>query len=121
MPPLAGGVVVNIRMTKAAVDRSAQSVEKAAENVAAIDFGSELAKLAAALPESRSAGSTKSLKSEWKREQDAWVKQAHAHHRTTLADARVIEAADEHAGAQGNAFVSQVSDWSGLHTRLGGS
>jgi hypothetical protein len=86
---------MNVQIIRSDVEKAARSIKSAADQVAKIDFGSPLAKIAGAMTGGVSPGAANGLKGEWKADQDKWVKAANGHHDRTLDDAnRIVETDD---------------------------
>lgn len=113
---------MNVQIIRADVGRSARSIKSAADQVAKIDFGSPLAKIAGAMTGGTSPGAANGLKGEWKADQDTWVKAANGHHDHTLDDAnRIVETDDtiaRHGSAQTNALGQNTP--AHMSRRMGG-
>lgn len=96
----------NIQLIKADVNKSAAEIEAAANHVAGIDIAGPFGELAKAMPGSMSAGAAKTASAALEKDRDAWVKQAHAHHTQTVADASKIHKTDDMIGDAANKSTS---------------
>lgn len=114
--------MTDIQMIRADVKKSAAAVEAAADHVGGIDIAGPFGAFGKATPGSISAGAAKTAASNLEHDRDAWVKQAHAHHKMTTADADHIQKTDEAVANAGNAQASHLSDGarSRMSARLGG-
>lgn len=99
---------MNVQIIRSEVERSARSIKSAADQVAKIDFGSPLTKIAGAMTGGTSPGAANGLKSEWKADQNTWVKAANGHHERTLDDANRIVETDDAIARQGSAQTNAL-------------
>lgn len=115
--------MTDIQVIRADVKKSAAAVEAAADHVGGIDIDGPFSAFAKAAPGSLSAGAAKTAGANLGRDRDAWVKQAHAHHKMTTADADHIQKTDEAVANAGHAQASGLSDGarSRMDARLGGA
>lgn len=99
---------MDVQIIRSDVERSARSIKSAADQVAKIDFGSPLTKIAKAMTGGTSPGAANGLKGEWKADQDKWVKAANGHHDRTLDDANRIVETDHTIARRGSAHTSAL-------------
>ena len=85
---------MNVELVRPQVTTAANSIGAAADGVAGLDLEGPMAKVAGAMPGSTVVGAANGLKTEWKSDQDTWVKDAREHKRVTTADADAIVEAD---------------------------
>lgn len=109
---------MTIQVIESEVKASANSIETAADNVHGVDLAGPLGKISSAMPSSVSSDYVKELKALWKKQQDQWVKAAHEHHKTTVADAAHIAKTDVMT-AQGANQRQRIMD-DRINSRLGG-
>jgi len=113
---------MNVQIIRSDVARSARSIKSAADQVARIDFGSPLAKIARAMTGGVSPGAANGLKGEWKGDQDKWVKAANGHHARTLDGADRIVETDDTIAHRGSGQVNGLNQRGPAHLprRMGG-
>lgn len=113
---------MNVQIIRSDVERSARSIKSAADQVAKIDFGSPLSKIARSMTGGVSPGAANGLKGEWKGDQDKWVKAANGHHTRTLDDANRIVETDDTIAHRGSGQVNALNQDGPAHLprRMGG-
>lgn len=113
----------DIKMVKADVDKSAASIEAATDHLAGVDIAGPFDAIAKAMHGSLSAAAAKKAGTNLDRDRDAWVKQARAHHKMTVADANHIHQTDIASGAAGDVRTRSLSGGTSGHVaaRLGGA
>lgn len=113
---------MNVRIIRSDVGRSARSIKSAADQVAKIDFGSPLVKIARAMTGGTSPNAANGLRGEWKADQDKWVKAANSHHDRTLDDANRIVETDDTIARQGSVQTNALRQNTPAHMsrRMGG-
>ncbi|MEU6137781.1 hypothetical protein [Nocardioides sp. NPDC047086] len=113
---------MNVQIIRSEVERSARSIKSAADQVAKIDFGSPLVKIARALAGGVSPGAANGFKGEWKADQDRWVRAANGHHARTLDDANRIVETDDTVAHRGSGQVNALNQDGATHLprRMGG-
>lgn len=100
---------MNVQIIRSEVERSARSIKSAADQVAKIDFGSPLAKIAKGMTGGTAPGAANGLRGEWKADQDRWVKAANGHHTRTVDDADRIVETDDTVARRGTAETNALN------------